>query len=94
MRKIPFQVYFGSEDRMRLEQLADRLGLSQAETVREALRRWWVELTGVEDPLLKLIGSMDDPAVPTDLSSRHDEYAVSGYPLQRVAEPRRKRNKS
>ncbi len=87
MNKTPFQVYLDSRDRSLLERLARQLGLSKAQAVREAIRRWAVEVTGHSDPLLGLIGSLDDPAVPSDLSTRHDEYAVRGYPLHRVAEP-------
>jgi len=88
MKKVPVQVYLSSRDRGLLDRLAARLGLSRAETLREAVRRWAQELAGQEDPLLDLIGSVDDPGLPTDLSTRHDTYAVSGYPPERrVAEP-------
>lgn len=88
MSKLPFQVYLDQHDRSVLARLAERLGLSQAETVRAALRRWAQEVAGVQDPLLSLIGSMDDPALPTDLSTRHDEYAVEPAAVRRVAERR------
>ena len=86
-KKTPYQVYLDTRDRAFLERLSLRLGLSKAEVMREALRRWAMELSREGDALLDLIGSMDDPALPTDLSTRHDEYAVSGYPMRRVAEP-------
>ena len=85
MRKLPFQVYLDPRDRSLLERLAKQFGLSKAETVREAVRRWAME-AGSEDPVLKLIGSLDDPDLPTDLSTRHDDYAVEGLPVRRVAE--------
>jgi hypothetical protein len=88
MKKVPFQVYLDARDGALLERLAKRLGLSKAETVREAVRRWALDLGAPQDPLLGLIGSLDDPAAPTDLSTRHDEYAVKGYAARRVAEPR------
>jgi Ribbon-helix-helix protein, copG family len=91
MKKSPFQVYLDARDGSLLERLAKRLGLSKAETLREALRRWAVELDAPHDPLIGLIGSFDDQAAPTDLSTRHDEYAVRGYPGRGVAEPRRGR---
>ncbi|HEX9580115.1 MAG TPA: ribbon-helix-helix protein, CopG family [Gemmatimonadales bacterium] len=93
MNKRPFQIYLDDRDRALLRDLAGRLGLSQAEIVRAAVRRWGQELSGT-DPLLGLIGSMDDPALPTDLSTRHDDYAVEPAPVRRVAErpsPKRKR---
>lgn len=87
MRKTPVQVYLDSRDRSLLDRLAKRLGLSRAETIREAVRRWAADMSGREDRLLDLIGSLDDPALPADLSTRHDEYAVAGYPgVRKVAE--------
>ena len=91
MKKLPFQVYLDRGDRNLLEQLAARLGLSKAETVREALKRMGLELAGSEDPLLDLIGGLDDSAVPADLSTRHDEYAVRARPVRRVAESKRRK---
>lgn len=85
--KTPFQLYLDERDHSLLEGLARRLGLSMAETVREAVRRWAVEEASTDDPVLGLIGSIDDDELPTDLSTRHDEYAVEGYPARRVAEP-------
>lgn len=87
MKKVPVQVYLDTRDRALLDKLARRLGLSRAETIRAALRRWALEISGEDDALLRLIGSMDHLELPTDLSTRHDEYAVSGYPVPRVAEP-------
>ncbi len=84
--KRPFQLYLDKRDHALLEGLAKRLGLSMAETVREAVRRWTVEEAGMDDPVLGLIGSFDDPDVPSDLSTRHDEYAIRGFPARRVAE--------
>ncbi len=94
--RTPFQVYLDDEDRGRLQRLAQRLGLSMAETIRVALRRLAAERWGEDDPLLRLAGSLESADVPCDLSTRHDDYAVSGYPAPapapRVAEsgpPRR-----
>ncbi len=85
MTKRPVQVYLDARDRKVLDRLAGRTGLSRAETIREALRRWAAE--GEEDRLLDLVGSMDAPGLPADLSTRHDAYAVTGYLKRRVAEP-------
>ena len=95
MKKTPFQVYLDSRDHALLDRLAKDTGLSRAETVREAIRRWAVELAGDDDPLLALIGGLDDPTVPADLSTRHDAYAVE-EPRQprRVAEAKRSRRRT
>ena len=62
-----------------------------AETLRVALRRLATDFWGDDDPLLRLAGSLDSAEVPPDLSTRHDQYAVSGYPAPapRVAEAKR-----
>jgi hypothetical protein len=87
-KRTPVQVYLDDEDHGRLQHLARRLGLSMAETLRVALRRLAAEDWGEDDPLLRLAGSLEGGEVPADLSTRHDEYAVSGYPsaAPRVAE--------
>jgi hypothetical protein len=89
MPKTPVQVYLDSRDRSLLDRLASRVGLSRAATLREAVRRWAAELAGEDDRLLDLIGTMDDPTLPPDLSTRHDEYAVTGYPARRKVAERR-----
>lgn len=99
MNRAPVQVYLDDEDRARLERLAERLGLSMAETLRLALRRLAAEALGEDDPLLRLGGSLESADVPSDLSTRHDDYAVSGYAVPtpapestpRVAESQRPR---
>jgi hypothetical protein len=86
MIRTPVQVYLDPEDRDLLDRLARRLGLSMAETLRVALRRFAAERWGEDDPLLNLAGSLDSPDVPPDLSTRHDDYAVSGYAAPQVAD--------
>lgn len=86
LKKKPLQVYLDRTDRALLERLARQLGLSRAEALRAAVRRWAMDLSAEDDPVLALIGSVDDPELPTDLSVRADEYAVAGYPKRRVAE--------
>lgn len=88
MKKTPIQVYLDRRDRALLDGLAQQLGLSRAEAIREAVRRWAADVSGGDDPLLGLVGSIDDRALPRDLSTRHDEYAVGAYPTKPVAEPR------
>lgn len=84
--KTPVQVYLDDEERGLLENLADRLGLSMAETLRVALRRLAADHWDGGDPLLRLAGSLESADVPPDLSTRHDEYAVADYSAPRVGE--------
>jgi hypothetical protein len=76
MKKIPIQVYLDARDRRLLDELSARHGLSMAEIVRLAIRRWSRDERMEEDPVLALIGTLDNAALPPDLSTRHDEYAV------------------
>lgn len=76
MKKVPLQVYLDPRDRKLLGDLAKQHGLSMAETLRTAIRRWWMESERREDPVLDLVGSIDAAELPEDLSTRHDEYAV------------------
>lgn len=80
MKKLPVQVYLDPRDRKLLDELARQHGLSKAEALRSAVRRWAIESKEAEDPVLDLIGSIDERALPPDLSTRHDEYAVFGFP--------------
>jgi hypothetical protein len=77
MRKRPIQVFLDNRDRALLEALAEREGMSLAETLRQAIRHWAREANAADDPLLRLIGSIDEAHLPEDLSTRHDEYAVA-----------------
>jgi hypothetical protein len=79
MKKKPLQVYLDGRDTALLERLAGELGVSKAETIRIVLRRSAMESAG-GDPVLELIGTVDEPSLPADLSTRHDEHAVFGYP--------------
>lgn len=76
MRK-PLQVYLDDQDRKLLEQIAERERLSLADTLRAAIRRWAVDALTIDDPIVRLIGTIDDDNVPPDLSTRNDEYAVA-----------------
>lgn len=86
MPKKPVQVYLDTRDRALLDRLARREGLTRAEAIREAVRRWASDTAGADDRLLQLIGSIDNPALPADLSTRHDAYAVAAYAARRVAD--------
>ena len=88
MNKRPIQIYMDEGDRRLLDALAARHGLSMAETIRGAIRRWASEGREEVDPILALVGTMDSEGLPANLSTRHDEYAVYWYArtTERVAE--------
>jgi plasmid stability protein len=69
------QLYLEEETDRALKRLAARTGRSEAFHVREALRRY---LDGPSeegaDPLLRLIGLVDDPEGPDDVAVNHDHY--------------------
>jgi hypothetical protein len=94
MKKTPLQVYLDDRDRRLLMEIAERERLSLAETLREAIRRWALEATLLEDPLLDLIGVMSDTAAPGDLSTRHDEFAVKGWPEAGTKQARKRHRKA
>jgi len=80
----PVQVYLDPRDKSLLEEVARQTSLSQAEVLRRGLRRLSADLLAESRPgasLDALIGALgSDPAVPTDLAARHDEYLYSGEP--------------
>jgi hypothetical protein len=91
MKKAPIQVYLDVQDRQLLDGLMARHGMSIADAVRTAIRRWAIEETQMDDPVLGLIGTMEATDLPADLSTRHDEYAVYGHApgaVRRIAERR------
>lgn len=78
----PVQVYLDVRDRSLLEEVAQRTGLSRAEILRRGLRRISDELLAERSAgssFEGLIGALgDDPAIPVDLSERHDHYLYGG----------------
>lgn len=72
------QLYIDEDLNAGLRMLAARTGLSEAEHVRAALRRYLQEdrqnATPGPSPLLELIGLVDDHDGPTDVAVRHDHY--------------------
>lgn len=72
------QLYIDEELNDGLRVLAGQTGRSEAEHVRTALREYLDRRRpdhAVDgDPLLELIGLVDDPAGPTDVAANHDEY--------------------
>jgi DNA-binding IclR family transcriptional regulator len=76
------QVYLDAPDRQLLEDLARRTGLPRTEVLRRGLRRLAQSELAERKPgwsLDVLIGAMgDDPRLPADLSTRHEDYLYGG----------------
>lgn len=70
------QLYIDDDLNEGLRLLAARSGKSEAEHVREALRAYLdrVEPGSGPNPLLELIGLVDDQDGPDDVAVRHDTY--------------------
>ena len=69
------QLYLEEETDRALKRLAARTGRSEAFHVREALRRYLDKpREEEEDPLLRLIGLVNDPEGPDDVAVNHDHY--------------------
>jgi hypothetical protein len=86
------QLYIDEELDRALKVLAAWTGQSEAEHVREALRRYLADHAlqrSDEDPLLELVGLVDDPNGPDDVARNHDEYLYRTSPER----PRSKRDK-
>lgn len=79
------QLYIDEELDQALKTLAARSGRSEAAHVRAALRAYLGRGPAVpsdgDDPLLALIGLVDDEEGPDDVAVHHDQY------LYGVAEP-------
>ena len=78
----PVQVYLDEVDRSLLEELAGRTGLPRAELLRRGLRRMADDVLTERAPgwsFDRVVGVLgDDPALPSDLAARHDEYLYGG----------------
>ena len=74
----PVQVYLDVSDGALLAEVTRRTGLSKAEILRRGLRSVAEHLLSERPPgwsMDRLIGALgDDPPLPRDLASRHDEY--------------------
>jgi len=72
------QIYLDSDQRRELTRLAQREGSSVSHVIREAVAEYIVNKKrqdtedSEENPLLALIGMIDDPAAPKDGSVNHD----------------------
>jgi hypothetical protein len=72
LTKKRIQIYLQPEQLSRLRAIADRRNVSIAELVRQGVDRLLDDLPIEDDPLLDIIGLVDDG--PKDLSERHDSY--------------------
>ena len=69
------QLYLDDETDRALKRMAARTGRSEAAHVREALRRYLgEEAKHSDDPLVRLIGLVDEEAGPDDVAVNHDHY--------------------
>jgi hypothetical protein len=78
MSMVRKQLYIDDDLNEGLRMLAARTGTSEAEHVRAALRAYLAkDRTDSEpgpNPLLDLIGLVDDAEGPDDVAHRHDDY--------------------
>lgn len=71
------QMYIDEDLHRGLKALAARTGRSEADHVRAALREYLREHRPApvdRDPLLDLVGLVDDPEGPDDVAEEHDHY--------------------
>jgi hypothetical protein len=50
-----------------------------SELVRQGVDKVLAEVPAEEDPLMDIIGLVDDPDAPTDLAEKHDEYLAKWF---------------
>lgn len=78
MSMVRKQLYIDDELNDGLQLLAARTGRSEAEHVRAALRAYLdrdrTTRTAGADPLLELVGLVDDSEGPDDVAAHHDSY--------------------
>jgi len=71
------QLYIDEDLDRALKVLAAWTGRSEAEHVRAALRRYLADQAlprSDDDPLLELVGMVDDQQGPDDVAANHDRY--------------------
>lgn len=71
------QIYIDQDLEIGLKTLAARTGEPEAAHVRAALRSYLdsrLEVAETADPLLQIIGLVDDSQGPTDVAEQHDHY--------------------
>lgn len=79
------QIYIDEDLDQGLKVLAARTGEPEAAHVRAALREYLAAQSPPEDagdPLLRMIGLVDDRGGPTDVAEEHDHY-LYGAPKRR-----------
>lgn len=78
MSMVRKQLYIDDDLNDGLKLLAARTGRSEAEHVRAALRDYLHDDRQADpsspDPLLELVGLVDDPEGPRDVAVNHDRY--------------------
>lgn len=83
MSMVRKQLYIDDDLNEGLRLLAARTGRSEAEHVRAALRAYLdldlVDRSGAPNPLLDLVGIVDDPEGPDDVARRHDDYLYGDH---------------
>jgi hypothetical protein len=87
----PLQVYLTRDERNLLDRVASHAGLSRAEVLRRALKRFGAETLGEPHPGLEFLDAMSGgwpAATPNDVAERHDEYLSKEY-VSRRKKPRR-----
>jgi hypothetical protein len=85
LTKKRIQIYLQPEQLSRLRAIADRRNVSIAELVRQGVDRLLDDLPIEDDPLLDIIGLVDDG--PNDLSERHDTYLAETIVRDNLSAP-------
>jgi hypothetical protein len=86
----PIQVYLDRGERARLDRLAQQLGVSRAEVLRQALERFdHGETSAFYDGFAPLVGAFSNARAPTDLALRHKHYLTRELAARKAVSRRR-----
>lgn len=89
----PVQVYLAGPDRVLLDRIAKKAGVSRAEVLRRGVRRMAAEVLADENPMLSFIEEMAStkwPAgTPSDVAERPDFYLTEREKRASVKRPRK-----
>lgn len=91
-RMIRKQVYIDDELDRALKLAAARTGRPEAEHVRAALHEYlrrFIEDSTTGDPLLDLVGLVEEPSGPDDVAEEHDHYLYGAPRRTRRRQTRR-----